>query len=118
MGAVKSAMRDADSVVALVDVTKDREDMLAMLQPPKGKERPPMLVALNKIDLLKQAETKEAVVCSCSHPWSLAPRELMIAVHPMECVIQHGQRVDQHGLRMLTRLVQEHIHTERKELRA
>jgi GTPase Era involved in 16S rRNA processing len=66
MSAVKSAMKDADSIVALVDVTKDREDLLAMLQPPQGRKRPPMLVALNKIDLLKQSEAKDVVVCSTS----------------------------------------------------
>ena len=60
MGAVKSAMRDADSIVALVDVTHGREELLEMLQPPAQREGPPMLIVLNKIDLVSEGEAEEA----------------------------------------------------------
>lgn len=62
MGAVKSAMRDCDALVALVDVTHGRDELLEMLQPPPDRKGPPMLIVLNKVDLVSEAEAEEAKV--------------------------------------------------------
>jgi GTPase Era involved in 16S rRNA processing len=65
MSYVKGAIRDADAVVAIVDAS-DREaseSVLAMVQPPADKDdQPPMLVVLNKDDLLDEQQKVEVEV--------------------------------------------------------
>jgi GTPase Era involved in 16S rRNA processing len=67
MSFVKASMKQADALVAIVDIRHEPGELLAMLQPPKSAERPPMLVALNKADLCSAQEVAAAEVCSCKH---------------------------------------------------
>ena len=63
MGFVKTAMRDADAIVAIVDLQRSAREVLEMIQPPQGYDGPPILVVLNKADALPAAKIDEAVVC-------------------------------------------------------
>lgn len=61
MSYVKGSMRDADAVVAIVDVSQpDRQDeVLEMVQPPPPPaEVPPMLVVLNKADKMPDEDVE------------------------------------------------------------
>lgn len=61
MSYVKGSMREADAVVAIVDVSQpDRQEMvLEMVQPPPAPaETPPMLVVLNKADKMSEEDVE------------------------------------------------------------
>jgi GTPase Era involved in 16S rRNA processing len=58
MSFVKSSMRQADGIVAIVDITRSAQSVLDMIQPPPNYSGPPILVVLNKID---RCETKSEV---------------------------------------------------------
>lgn len=63
MSFVKSSMRQADGIVAIVDITRSAQAVLDMIQPPPNYSGPPMLVVLNKIDMCEEtSEVKEAEV--------------------------------------------------------
>ena len=66
MAAVKACMRQADAIVAIVDITRSQKEVLSMINPPKesSPDRPPMLVALNKADLCSPEKLEETKVCS------------------------------------------------------
>jgi GTPase Era involved in 16S rRNA processing len=63
MSVVKTAMREADAVVAIVDCSRKPEAVLGMVQPPPGFEGPPMCVVLNKLDLITADRLSELKVC-------------------------------------------------------
>ena len=65
MAAVKACMRQADAIVAIVDITRSQKEVLSMINPPKesSPDRPPMLVALNKADLCSPEKLAETKVC-------------------------------------------------------
>lgn len=73
MSYVKGSMREADAVVAIVDVSQpDRQEIvLEMVQPPPAPaETPPMLVVLNKADKMSEEDVEYWEVrlhCISSH---------------------------------------------------
>ena len=66
MAFVKASMRQADALVAIVDMTRSQQEVLNMVQPPAEGDRPPMLVALNKCDQCTEEEIKDIEVCFCA----------------------------------------------------
>lgn len=62
MSVVKTAMREADAVVAIVDVARSPEAVLAMVQPPPDFQGPPLCVVLNKMDLVTPERLAEIKV--------------------------------------------------------
>lgn len=52
MTAVQQAIKDADILLAIVDVTDRPEEALDMLQPGEDWRGPPMAILLNKVDML------------------------------------------------------------------
>lgn len=54
MSAVAQAIKDADVIISIVDVTDRPEQALEMIQPGENWEGPPMAVLLNKIDAIDE----------------------------------------------------------------
>eukprot|EP00803_Ostreobium_quekettii_P007440 evm.model.scf_2245.5 EVM.evm.TU.scf_2245.5 scf_2245:24341-26459(-) len=68
MASMRQALDEADAVLALVDCSMRPKDDLDMIQPPPQRDRPPMAVVLNKMDLLSphQADSlKQWYVKNC-----------------------------------------------------
>lgn len=49
MKAVKTAIRDADALLAIIDASDRPDEALEMVQPAEGASLPPMGVLLNKV---------------------------------------------------------------------
>lgn len=59
MRSVQSSVNDADALLAIIDASLHPEEDLGMVQPGEDWEGPPMLVVLNKVDLLSPERLSE-----------------------------------------------------------
>ena len=67
MTAVQQAIKDADILLAIVDVTDRPEEALDMLQPGEDWRGPPMAILLNKVDLLDDEDESALIAWYESH---------------------------------------------------
>lgn len=56
MRSVKTAIKDADCLLAIIDASDRPDEALMMLQPGEGADIPPMGIILNKMDLLDSTQ--------------------------------------------------------------
>jgi GTP-binding protein Era len=110
---LKNSIREANCIIAIIDVSDDPEETLLKIQPRQGQKLPPVGVVLNKMDLVSPirrqqimnfavANTRTEAIFECSAlknlgiesiiNWSSACLPLSPNLYPQKLLSDHTER--------------------------